>query len=64
MFFHSEIKMLTDPDNSALESVFVYGKKVYGPVPRAEAVDYVARYLRLGDYRDLKEPPVIPSPED
>lgn len=59
MFFHPEIKMLTDPKDPSLESVFIYDKLVCGPVPRAEAVDYVARYLRLGDYRDLTEPPII-----
>lgn len=64
LFFHPEIKMLADPQNSNLESVYIYGKKVFGPAPRAEAVDYVARYLRMGDYCDLTEPPIIPPPEE
>lgn len=64
MFFHPEIKMLTDLQNPDLERVFIYGKKAFGPVPRSEAVDYVAWYRRMGDHHYLKDLPIIPPPEN
>lgn len=43
-FFHNEIYMARDSKDSKIETVYINQKKVFGPAPTSECIEYVMNY--------------------